>query len=287
MDNYDVKPELPFKPSTLETIDYALYEWLENEMDVHCTTNEGWKKVPVIWVIGERAGQRADGIRNRSGLIKFPLITIERTTVTKDPNFKGVYYGNVDPLSKDKGGSITIARRVQPEKTQNFLNADSAKRFGVDGVVKPTGGQQNFPNDKKDKKVVYETITVPMPVYLTINYSIIIQTEYQQQMNEIMAPFATKTGGINYFMAKKDGYKYECFIQPDFGQQNNISNLGEDRRQFISNINIKTLGYIIGGDKNQETPKLAIRENAVEVKTPRERVIFGDIPPWIKGKYRE
>ena len=126
-----------------------------------------------------------------------------------------------------------------------------------------------------------------MPVYLTINYSIIIQTEYQQQMNEIMAPFATKTGGINYFMAKKDGYKYECFIDSDFGQQNNISNLGEDRRQFISNINIKTLGYIIEGDKNQETPKLAIRENAVEVKTPREKVIFGDIPPWTKGKYRE
>ena len=32
-----------------------------------------------------------------------------------------------------------------------------------------------------------------MPVYLDISYSLNIQTEYQQQMNEIAQPFMTKT----------------------------------------------------------------------------------------------
>jgi hypothetical protein len=283
MDTYEEKPTLPFKPSSLETIDYALFEWLNDTMNINCTTNDGWKKVPVTWVAGERSGQRANQIRARSGAIAFPIITIERTGVSKDPTFKGVYYGNLDPISFPKGGSVKIARRIKQSKTANFLNADAARRFGANGVV---GNQKHFPNEKENRKIVYEILTVPMPVYLNLTYTINIQTEYQQQMNEIATPFATKTGGINYFIAEKDGYAYECFIQPDFAQQNNVSNLAEDRRQFITTITIKTLGYVIGAGQNQETPNIAIRENAVEYKTPREHVIFGDETPWLRGKYR-
>ena len=282
----EIRPILPYKPSTLETIDYALYEWLNEEMDIYCTTNEGFKKVPIIWVSGERSGLRANNIRTRSGMLKFPLITIERKSVVKDLTKKGYFYGNIDPISFPKGGSITIERRIQPEKTRNFLNADSAKRFGANGNVTRNGGQINFPSKKEKKKVVYETLTVPMPVYLDITYSINIKAEYQQQINEIIAPLAVKTGGINHFIARKDGHGYECFIQPDFGQDNNISNIGEDRRTFVTSLDIKTLGYIIGADKNAETPNVAIRENAVDVKIPREHVVLGDELPWVNGKYR-
>ena len=34
----------------------------------------------------------------------------------------------------------------------------------------------------------------------------------------------------------------------------------------------------MGADKNEERPKVVRRENAVEIKLPREHVIFGDIP---------
>jgi hypothetical protein len=48
------------------------------------------------------------------------------------------------------------------------------------------------------------------------------------------------------------------------------------------------LGYIIGDDKNQDQPKIIRRQNAVEVKIPREHVIVGDINEFIKkGFYRE
>ena len=194
--------------------------------------------------------------------------------MAKDPGFKGVYYGNIDPIGNPKGGSITIARRIKGDKTQNFLNASSAKQFGVNGVVKPTGGQQNFPSDAKNKKVVYETLTIPMPVYLTMMYTVTIQAEYQQQMNEILEPFASNPGGINYFIAKKDGYNYECFIDADFGTQNNVSNLAEDRRQYISAVNIKTLGYIIGSGKNQETPKIAIPRKCGRSSDPKRESYF-------------
>jgi len=278
------KPILPYTPSSLETIDYAMFDWLKDGMNVFCTTNEGWKKVPCIWVAGERSGQRANQIRTNSGGLTFPIVTIERTSVTKDPTKKGPFFGNIMPVQDEKGGSITIARVVQEDKTADFLNADAARRFGVNGTVKPTGGQINFPSKKKNKKIVYEQISIPMPVYLDIGYKISIQTEYQQQMNEITQPFMAKTYGVNQFFVEKDGHRYECFMQPEFSQENNVSAMEQDRRIFITSIEIKTLGYIIGQGKNDPRPSKAIRENAVEIRIPRERAAFSDKTEYGPGK---
>ena len=44
-------------PSTIETIDMALYDWLNVDMNIYSTSEDGWKKVPVIWVSAERAHQ--------------------------------------------------------------------------------------------------------------------------------------------------------------------------------------------------------------------------------------
>ena len=49
--------EISFMPSTLETIDSALFEWLDNELNIFATTNKGWKKVPIIWSGTERSSQ--------------------------------------------------------------------------------------------------------------------------------------------------------------------------------------------------------------------------------------
>ena len=44
----------------------------------------------------------------------------------------------------------------------------------------------------------------------------------------------------------------------------------------------------MGEDSNEKRPKIVYRENVVEVKLPRERVILGDIPEHIdnEGFYR-
>ena len=284
--------EIPFMPSTLETIDYAIYNWLNDEMDVHTTTQDGFEKVPVIWSAAERAFQvkRDTDMRDQDGALILPPITIERTTVTKDPTRKGTAWANIPPVKDEKGGSIMIARRIKQDKTANFANADSWRKESGTGP-----NQRTYP--KKDglgrpienKKVVYETITIPMPVYLDVIYSISIRTEYQEQMNDLVTPFMTRTGGVNYFTAKYDGHRFESFIQSSFAQENNVSAMETDYRKYETKVDIKTLGYIVGEGKNQEQPKMVVRENAVEVKLPRERVIIGHIPGHIdkRGFYRE
>ena len=45
-----------------------------------------------------------------------------------------------------------------------------------------------------------ETITIPVPVYVEVTYSIRLRAEYQQQINEMLTPFLVKTGQINQFI---------------------------------------------------------------------------------------
>jgi hypothetical protein len=284
--------EIPFMPSTLETVDYAIYSWLSDELKLFTTTNDGWERVPVIWASAERAYQvkKDADFRDIDGALVLPIITIERANVTKDLSRKGTAWGNVPQINDEKGGSITIARRIKQDKTANFANADSWRRTHESGPKQHTfPTRDKFGYLKPTNKVVYETITIPMPVYLDITYSISIKTEYQEQMNDLTTPFMTKTGGINYFTVSHDGHRFESFIQGDLSQENNVSAMDVEHRTYETKIDIKTLGYIIGEDKNQEQPKIVIRENAVEVKLPREKVIFGDLPEHIKkgGFYRE
>jgi|7_EtaG_2_1085326.scaffolds.fasta_scaffold17076_2 hypothetical protein len=283
-----IKEEVPFKESTLETIDTAMFRWINEEMNVSAKGNTGFKKVPALWVSAERAYQikKNKGLRDQDGTLIFPLITVERTSVVKSLSKKGTIY-NSFAIQDVQGGSITIARQINQEKTSNFANADSYRKRGT--LASPNSGinQRNFP--RKNKKVVYETVTIPVPVYLDIQYDIYVRTEYQQQMNEIITPFFVKTGSLNYFNIFNEGHRFEAFIQEDYAQENNASSLDEEERQYQTKITVKVLGYVIGADTNQEQPRIVKRQNAVEVKIPRERVIVGDIPDHIdkRGFYRD
>ena len=280
-------------PSTLETIDYAMYNWLNEELNLFTTTNEGWKKTPIIWATAERSMQSKEDnkLRDLDGTLILPRIVIDRTGVVKDLTKRGSAWGNIQRINDKKGGSMTIARRIKQDKTANFANADSRRLAGgVSGNKQLTSPKRNRDGSPQiNKKVVYETITIPMPVYLEVVYSIMIKTEYQQQMNDLVTPFMTKTDGINYFIIKHDNHTFESFIQGDVTLDNNISSMDTEYRKYESKIDIKVLGYIIGEGKNSEQPKMVIRENAVEVKIPREHVILGDIPEHIdkRGFYKE
>ena len=259
------KPDLPYEPSTIENIDMALYNWLNDKLDLYSDTNQGWKKVPVIWVAGERSWQVKNNRdrRDSNNVFILPSITLERTSMTKDPTKKGKYWGNVFPEKDEKGGSIAIHQVINQEKTSDFAKAGN----------KRITGQPNF--KRENKKVVYKTKIIPMPVYVTMDYTIDIKTEYQQQMNTLLQPFVTHTGGISAFIIENNGHKYEAFIQQNYQTKNNVNDLQQNERSFSTQITIKVLGYLIGENGNSIRPKIIERENIVDVKIPKEYLIVG------------
>jgi len=277
------------QPSTLENIDFAFFDFVNNKMNSRATTNEGWKETPVIWVSAERSflSKNNKDLRDNDGSLILPLITIERTSMNKSKTRKGKYYGLSGLLpDENRFGRINIARKIVKDKTNNFSVADNIKKFNT---VERTPNRQGYYPKKKNDKVVYETLSIPMPVYVSMNYEVTLRTEYVQQMNDLMSPFITLGSSISYFIIEKNGHRYETFLQEGLNLGNNISSLGADERNYTTKISFEVLGYIIGEDPNGERPKVIRRENAVDVKIPRERVIFGDIADYGDGKskYRD
>ena len=126
--------ELEIQPSTIETIDRALFDYIDEELDIFCSTNKGFKKVPFIWAGAERAFQIKHNreLRDVNGWLIYPIMSIERTGISKDLTKRGSYYAAAMNLPDNKGGSMTVARTIKQDKTANFANADS-KRLVLDG----------------------------------------------------------------------------------------------------------------------------------------------------------
>ena len=277
--NISANQEFEMMPSNLETIDMALHSYLDNELNLFTTSNEGFNKVPVVWMTPERSFQIKNDreLRDDNGVLKLPMITLEKTSITKNPAMHGRLTAHIPPQNDAAGGSITIGRRIQQEKTSLFASNDVSRLRGNIGDRNVGKGDLYYPS--KNNKIVIETVKVPLPVYVNVNYKLLIQTEYQQQMNELLTPFLLRTGQINEFFIKHDGHQFEAFLPQDFSFENNTSDLGEDERTYKTSIDIRVLGHLMGEMSNTERPKIVVRENHVVVRQPRERVVYGDEHP--------
>jgi hypothetical protein len=245
-----------YPASTLETIDTGMYEWVDEILDLHTKTNRGIYKVPTIWLGTERVWQIKNDVRFRDkvGKLILPIISINRDSVVKDSSFKGSFQAHIFEQNDYKGGAHEVSNEINGEKTSNFQNN-----------IKP--GTQETGYVDENHLVVKNYYTSPIPSYVTINYSITIRTEYQQQMNDLLTPFITRTGQINAFKFKKDGHAYEAFIQQDYSMNNNSTNIGEEERMFETKVTIKTLGYLVGEGFNRPRPVVSKRES-------RPKIIF-------------
>ena len=257
--------------SALEDIDFAMYRFVDEGLNINTTSNKGFKKVPVIWAGSERAHNIKNTEINRdlTGMVALPIISIERESVKKTDKSRVIPYAKVDPHGDLRGGYYTVNRIIKQDKTSNFANADAYRRKK----------QQNFPlyKFKKNEKVVYETLTIPIPIYIDIGYKIILRTEYQEQMNDLLTPFVRASNAHKRIIIGHNANKYEAFIQEDFAMANNISNYEAEERKYETAISVNVFGYLIGDGKNELRPRVVRRENAVQIRFARERVLVQDV----------
>ena len=94
--------KLHFEPSTIETIDKSILNYLDG-LNLYTTTNKGWKKVPVLWGTSERAYLAKDKteIRDSLGALIYPIMAIKRTSFKKDPQSPGIFQGTVPEVNDE------------------------------------------------------------------------------------------------------------------------------------------------------------------------------------------
>ena len=270
MSNAPTVEHFPYHVPTIETIDGAMWDHL-HKMNIHVEGNNGFKKIPIIWASAERSYQikHNKDLRDSDGTIILPVLTIERTAVDKSLSKKGSFFGAPPSLAKGAPAMVTVAKQINQERTSIEENALSYYQTK----------QLNSP--RPPTRTVYRYATVPLPVYLNITYSIAVRTQYQQQMNQALAPFWTSMGnqpGINYFTISKNSHTFEAFMAESFGQENNFSSMGTDERTIETKFDVRVLGHVIGAGANQEPPNIVIRNSAAQMKINSERCMVGEIP---------
>jgi hypothetical protein len=251
--------------SSIESIDYSIVSWLKEDITLSARTNAGYTNVPVFWQTPERSFQvKSDkALRDQDGAIILPVVSIERTGIVKDPAQKGSFQANLfSNKANGRTGRMVIAKRIKQDKTRNFAVAAGTRSYNPGKI------QQNSP--RINHKVVIQTLSIPIPVYVNLEYKITLRTEYQQQMNSLMQPFLARTGQINSFLLRRNGHLYEAFIDQNFVHKNNVANLNEEVRKFETDITIRVLGYLIGEGENEDRELVRMEENFVEVTFPRE-----------------
>ena len=283
----NLKSTYPLSPSKMEDIDYAIYNYLNDTMNIFCDSNDGFQKVPVIFAGNERAYDIKANPTLRSdddNVLEYPLISLVKTTINQDPAKKGRYGVNIPPyFDVYPQGSIAIAREVVQKESRDRANNTAINRYGngTDTTY------QTFPFDNKE--VVYETLYVTMPSFLEITYELKIITNYRQQMNQILAPLLTRHSTPAVFSITHEGHSYEAFVDPGWTNEGNSEALDVNERIFKTTTTIKVLGHITGAQENSERPDVIRRQSAAKVTVGREQVIVGDVPEFHanrKDKYR-
>jgi hypothetical protein len=251
-------------PSTIETVDVAVYNWLNEKMDIRCDTNDGFQKVPIIWVSAERSYQikNNESLRDQRGTLIAPLITLDRTSINKNNESKGAFYNSIP----EDNNRYFISGTMNHKRTSEYANNDSEKRNGV----------MNFATKRyqKNKKIVYQYKTILRPIYVEMTYKISFLSHFQQQMNQMLQPFLTRYGSNRYTTIENDGKKFELFIDQTINQSNNLDNMDTEERKFNSSIAIKVNGYLVGDDVNENDSLVKVSENAVEIKSITESIVF-------------
>ena len=158
---------------------------------------------------------------------------------------------------------MVIAKKIVQDKTRNFAAA-SGTRGDQSGAKK----QLYYP--RINKKVVIKSLSIPIPVYVNLDYKVTLKCEYQQQMNDLITPFMVRPGQVNAFILKRNGHMYESFIDQNFTHSNNVADMQEDTRLFTSDFTIRVLGYLIGEGPNDDRQLIRIDENAVTLTYPKE-----------------
>ena len=275
--------EIVLKESNQETVDHSVLRWVEDTMGVHTETNEGFKKVPVIWLTAERSYQVKKNRELRqadSDALVFPLISIKRDNMEKATASDRPIPGN---LFKQKINGVKhpinqfyIGKKIQQGKTNNFAKAASLRLHGPD---------QNFPTPK-NQRVVYKRFFVPLPIYYNMTYSINLRADYQTQLNQMIQPFLVYSNNINNFFVYSRNHKYEAFFE-SFAFDNNIDNLSEEEKRYEATIKIRVLGYVTGDGVNSQIGNYSVTENQVKIRFPREHVILGDFNEFGDGFFKD
>ena len=199
---------------TLKDIDKSIMNHIKNVMKANVTENGVTTTVPVLYANQERwADVRKNNIlKDKSGAIMLPLILLKRTNVDKTEELP-----------------VGMEHDVQGKYAKVVRNSSWSKDNRYDRFEVQTG-----------KKPVQELLYTGMPDFVVANYTIMMFTNYMEQMNVLNELFLEH---LETYWGKSTSYKFLSGLD---GSISNVSEMNQDGERLIKNeFGVSIKGYVI------------------------------------------
>jgi hypothetical protein len=219
-------------------VDKAVYDFFDKRLSLSVDYGKGRKKASVILAAGERWKLTRDNknLRDENGTLILPLVSIKRVNIDRTP------------------GSSALAQEVpyiqvkanRHAKTSNMQNLVEQRR---------TNG---FPQPKRNP--VDEFLTIPFPDLCTIYYEIIIWTQFQTHMNEMLEKIFYNYDYADSFVlpVEYDGFKrkgnsyyFVGYRDGSVTPQSNVEEFSAEERIIRYSYNIKVPAYLMLDPKDE------------------------------------
>ena len=219
---------------TIYDVDYAVMDFLRKEIQPKITENNNVLDVPIMYANGEKWAQiQSKGFMyDAKGKIMTPLISIRRSSVTERDTLKSLGV-NQNPTDN---AILTFRNK--------FTKANAYDRFSV------MQGQER----------VREYYVAPIPEYVEVSYEMLIWTEYQHQMNEVIEQIIPTNG-----FAWGTTWKFTTYVSDTSFETVNAS--GEDRL-VRSTLNLRTHAALL--------MPYEMRRSNIEKRFSTKRITFSN-----------
>lgn len=233
----------------IEDLDKAVFNLFDKEIPLFYELDGERKRIPVIFATGERFAilRKKKPIRDRSGAIILPLISISRTSLEQGAP-KGTADNAMLPhvikrrLSEDDLHEQQLRNKENLENVKNTLGQEE----GNTEVNKLNKNLSLVP--KMSSSNIYEIIEMPPINYMGATYEISIWTNFQQEANRIFETIL-KSYTINvsqqFRLDSDKPYWFSGFVNSQISTDTSYSDMTENERYVKMNLTLTANGYVI------------------------------------------
>ena len=266
----EVPEDFSLPSCTIEDLDRALFNLFDKELNFEYRLNDEVNKIPVIFATGERFAilRRNEPIRDRTGALILPLISILRSGISQTPD-KGTGINTAIPeitirkkLSKNDSQYQAIINKIGLLNQDNIPSARSVisgssegpavhNRTAVRNFSHPTTDTSSILTPRIDDRNIYEIITIASPTFFTATYEITFWSQYTQQMNDMITKVMSSYSHApsRSFKVESDkGYWFTAFADSSLSSESNYDDFSNDERIIKYSFSITATGYIINPD---------------------------------------
>jgi len=264
----DATSDFVIPPVGLEDVDIAFFNLFDKELPLNVGGANGGdlKKVPIVFAGGEKWAmlKKNRPLRDKTNSLILPLITIGRPNFSQDPSAditgRGINQQTGEIIIKKRLDSSDrdyqkIINRIFLQRQDDLATTPGLANPGQLTTLNDVGELAEDPTIKSGglmladrRKNIFETLVIPSPQFVTVNYEVIVWTQYTHHMNQInealMSSFLPQTRGWRLDTPK--GYWFIARVsESSFSAETNFDDMSQGERIIKQKFNVEVPAYIL------------------------------------------